>query len=202
MGVLAFGEVVMNTLDYRLQTANSLLFLVLAGLLGGCATINTGSHFDETANFGAYKSFSWIDDEPLISMDSSIPVSPLAQSMVESAIKNELMAKGYTFAENRDNADFAVGYTIGTRENIRVESYPAHYRGYWGWHVPYSYYYYRDFSAHSYTQGTLAVDIFDNDTGKPVWHGWAEKTVSRSDREDPGPAIKQGVRKLFESFPY
>jgi len=192
----------MKAPGYVQRTLKSLFLLILAGLLCSCATINTGSHFDETANFGAYKSFSWIDDEPMISMDSSIPVSALALSMIETAIQSELTVKGYAFAENREDADFVVGYTIGTRENIRVDSYPAHYRGRWGWHVPYSYYYYQDISAHSYTKGTLSVDIFDNESGKPVWHGWAEKTVSQSDREDPTPAIKEGVRMLFESFPY
>jgi hypothetical protein len=46
------------------------------------------------------------------------------------------------------------------------------------------------------------VDIFDNKSGKPVWHGWAEKTVTDSDRSNPGPAIKTGVGGIFESFPY
>ncbi len=45
------------------------------------------------------------------------------------------------------------------------------------------------------------MDIFDNESGKPVWHGWAEKTVTESDRDDPGPAIEEGIGKLFEAFP-
>jgi hypothetical protein len=175
--------------------------LVLAGFLGGCATINTGSHFDETTNFGAYKSFSWIDDNPYISGDTSMLVSALSRSMIETAIQKELEKKGYTFMEDHARADFVVAYTIGTRESISINSYPATYRGQWGWHVPYSYYYYRDISAHTYTTGTLGVDIFDNESRKPVWHGWAEKTVTQSDRSDPGPTIKEGVAKLFASFP-
>ena len=182
-------------------SARLLMLLILAGFLGGCATINTGSHYDETANFGAYESFSWIDEEPLISVETSIPVSALSRSMIKTAIQRELENKGYEFTPNRTGADFVVAYTIGTRDAIRVESYPADYRGDWGWHVPYSYYYYREVSAHTYTTGTLGVDIFDNESGKPIWHGWAEKTVTQSDREDPGPTIDAGVRMIFESFP-
>lgn len=189
-----------NLVEYQWPAKYSML-LMLASFLGGCATINTGSHFDETANFGAYKSFSWIDDDPLISADTSIPVSALAQSMIKSAIQSELEQKGYAFTQDRSDADFVVAYTIGTREKIRIDSYPAYYRGRWGWHVPYSYYYYREISAHTYTRGTLGVDIFDNESGKPVWHGWAEKTVTQSDRADPGPSIKEGIGMLFESFP-
>ena len=187
------------THDQRLP--GTMFLLLFAGLLSGCATINTGSHFDETADVRSYQSFSWIENDPLISVDSTIPVSALAKSMIKTAIRDELTEKGYTFVEDRDEADFVVAYTIGTRENIRVDSYPVEYRGRWGWHVPYTYYDYREVSAHSYTKGTLSVDVFDNESRKPVWHGWAEKTITQSDREDPGPSINAGVNLLFGSFP-
>ena len=177
------------------------LFLFL-GMIGGCASIKTGSHLDETTDFGAYQSFSWIDDTPYITADEAAPVSALAQEKIKSAIQQQLVAKGYEFVDDRDAADFVVGFTVGTRDKIRIESYPDHYRGSWGWHVPFSAYYYRDVSVHHYTRGTLGVDIFDNETGKPVWHGWAEKTVTESDRADPGPAIEQGAALLFASFPH
>jgi hypothetical protein len=177
------------------------VLLAFAGLVGACTTINTGSHFDETTDFNAYKSFSWIDEEPLVQADSSMPVSALAQSTIKSEIQSQLEQKGYAFSTDRGQADFVIAYTIGTRQEIRIDSYPAHYRGDWGWHVPYSYYDYREISAHNYTKGTLGIDIFDNESGKPVWHGWVEKTVTESDRDDPRPAIAEGLGKLFEYFP-
>ncbi len=53
----------------------SLVALTL--LVAGCDTIETGAHNDETTNFGLYKSFSWIDDEPLFvgSDDTGIIIS-------------------------------------------------------------------------------------------------------------------------------
>ena len=175
--------------------------LFLTGLLAGCATISTGSHYDETTNFGAYRSFSWIDADPYITAPSSIRVSPLTEAKIQAAIRGQLEEKGYEFVDDRSAADFVVGYTVGTRDQIRVDDYPQPYRGYWGWHTPYSYYYVRETSVHTYTKGTLGVDIFDNESGKPVWHGWAEKTVTDSDRADPTPAIKEGVSMLFQDFP-
>ena len=183
------------------RIAGFFVLLLLTIVLGACATIRTGTHFDEATNFGEYKSFSWIDDVPYVWAENSALISALAQSMIESEIQDQLEQKGYAFTDERDNADFVVAYTIGTRDEIKVESYPVHFRGLWGWHVPYGYYYYRDISTHTYTKGTLGVDIFDSASGKPVWHGWAEKTVTQSDRDDPGPVIKAGVGKLFESFP-
>jgi hypothetical protein len=177
------------------------ILIACSGFLTACATISTGSHYDETTNFGAYRTFSWIDEVPYIGYDSADRVSPLSQSKIARAIRTQLEQKGYSFIDDRDNADFVVAYTIGTREKIRVSSYPVAYQGSWGWHVHGSYYYVREYSEHSYTKGTLGVDIFDGNSKKPVWHGWAEKTISESDRKNPDAIINEGVAKLFESFP-
>lgn len=174
---------------------------VLVGLVAACATIRTGSHFDETTDFGAWETFGWISEEPYIAGDTSILVSPLAQEQIKNAVQRQLEQQGYTFTRDRGNADFVVSFTVGTREQIRIDSYPVDYRGAWGWHVPFSRYHLREVSAHTYTKGTLGVDIFDNESGKPVWHGWAEKTVTESDRMDPTESIEEGVRQLFAGFP-
>lgn len=172
-----------------------------AAVLAACAAIRTGSHYDETTNFGAYTTFSWIDRDPYITDESPARISPLSQSKIQDAIRSELERKGYAFTENRDDADFVVAYTVGTREQIRTTHYPVGFHGSWGWHVHGSYYYIRETIEHRYTEGTLGVDIFDGQMRKPVWHGWAEKTITQSDRADPGPVIREGVAKLFESFP-
>jgi hypothetical protein len=177
------------------------LFTII--VLQGCETIDSGSHYDETNNFGAYESFSWIDDTPYIEGEgrTQTQVSPLTQTKIERAIQAELERKGYTFTEERDDADFVIAYTIGTRDEITVDSYPYPYRGAWGWHVYGSHYYVRESREHSYTRGTLSVDIFDGESNSPVWHGWAEKTITESDREDPSETIVKAVARLFEEFP-
>jgi len=177
------------------------ILVACSGILSACETISTGSHYDETTNFGAYQTFAWIDEVPYISVESAYRVSPLSQSKIAQAIRIQLEQKGYSFLDDRENADFVVAYTVGTRDEIRVSSYPAGYRGAWGWHVYGSYYYVREYTEHSYTKGTLGVDIFDGESRKPVWHGWAEKAISESDRKDPDAVIQKGVAKLFESFP-
>lgn len=178
----------------------ALVLLVLASL-SACSSIRTGSHLDETNNFGTYETFSWIADDPYIGRDSDLVVSPLTQAKIQSAIQDQLEFKGYRYTDDRDEADFVVSYTVGSRETIRTTSYPAAYHGTWGWHVRGSDYYIREYEEHSYTEGTLAVDIFDGASKKPVWHGWAEKTITMSDRRHPDAAIKDSVTKLLESFP-
>lgn len=191
----------MKFLVCRSSLIRIIAIVAASTVLTACVTINTGSHYDETTNFGAYKTFGWIDDVPYIADDSSVRISPLSQSKIQSAIRSELEKKNYSFTDDRDSADFVVAYTVGTREKIRTTSYPIGFHGSWGWHVHGSYYYVREMSEHRYTEGTLGVDIFDGATKKPVWHGWAEKTITESDREDPSLVIKEGVARLFDSFP-
>lgn len=178
----------------------ALLLLILAGL-GACSSIRTGSHLDETNNFGIYSTFSWIADNPYIDRDSGLAISPLMQAKIQSAIQDQLEFKGYQYTDDREEADFVVSYTVGSRETLRTTSYPTAYHGSWGWHVRGSYYYMREHQEHSYTEGTLAIDIFDGPSKKPVWHGWAEKTITMSDRQNPDAVIKDSVAKLLDAFP-
>ena len=178
-----------------------LLVLALLASLGACATIRTGCYSDEKVDFSDYQSFSWLNSDPYVAPEGSVPVNPLARKMIEKALRKELQGQGYLFTENRDDADLLVAYTVGSRDKVRIESYPVDYRGHWGWHYPRSHYYFRKIEARNYTEGTLGVDLFDNETGKPVWHGWAQKTVTAADRADPEPTINAGIAQLFAAFP-
>ena len=71
-------------------------------LLGACATIQTGSYNDETVDFAAYRTFSWVGEDPYIPGDTSIPVSPLAREKIKNAIRFELEQKGYEFSADSD----------------------------------------------------------------------------------------------------
>ena len=178
-----------------------LALLAVLAWPGGCATIETGSYADDDTDFGTFTSFSWISDTPHVPTEPATPISALALSMIETGIREQLTQRGYRFTEDRSGADILVAYTVGTRDKLRMESYPVGYRGHWGWHDPHSHYYFRHVSTENYRQGTLGVDIFDNETGKPVWHGWAEKTVTAEDRADPRATIENGIAKLFQRFP-
>lgn len=176
--------------------------LLTAVVLGGCATIKSGSHHDEMASFDHYRSFSWIADQPLITAPgASPPISALTQKKIGDAIKAELIRKGFVYSSNREAADFVVSYTVGTRERIEATSYPSAYRGAWGWNLHGRNFYTMEVEHRVYTEGTLGVDVFDGKTKQPSWHGWASKTINSSDREDPAPSIDKAVTALFADFP-
>ncbi len=195
----------MNT-NCRMQLISKLwiiLVSVLVVVASGCATIKTGSHFNESVNVEGYQTYSWISETPFVggTMESDISISALTQKKIEDAIEAELRNKGYAFEEDRSQSDFLISYTVGTREKLVLDSYPNYYLGSWAWHVNGGSYYGRNTTSHIYTRGTLGVDVFDRRTDEPVWHGWAEKTITSDDRRDPTSLIKAGVNQLLTNFP-
>jgi hypothetical protein len=65
-----------------------------------------------------------------------------------------LEAKGFDSAATREAADFAVSFTVGARDMIRVDDYPQFFRGVWRWGPPY---YYPNVDITMYTEGMNAA---------------------------------------------
>ncbi len=90
-----------------------------------------------------------------------------------SALENGLVAKGYKYVIEAKDANFVLSFTIGSREEIKVDSYPSMSADYgragrWGWGGAY-YGYGTETQVRQYTKGMLAVDIFDVKERRPVW---------------------------------
>lgn len=156
------------------------------------------SDFSKDANFAGYKTFAFISDKPLL-MAQTAPVSPLFEGRAMNAAQDALTNKGFEFVDNRENADFVVSFTMGARDKIRVTNYPSTYRGptAWQWGAPY----HSEVDVRNYTEGTLAIDIFDVKDRSPVWHGWAVRTISAADRRNPTPIINDVVAAILADFP-
>lgn len=168
-------------------TALKIKTLVLASaalLLGACAT-PIKSTIDQASNsdISAFRSYAWISDEPYTSANATRTelINPLNFRRVRESIEEELNRKGYVKAA-RSEADFVLGFTLGARDRVRVQHY-------------YDNFGYRYFGSHSrfgfrpgigitssvrtFTEGTLAVDLFDNRTREAIWHGTATRSLSR-----------------------
>jgi hypothetical protein len=177
-------------------------FALMAGLVGslvGCATpVQVQSDFDVSADFSRYQTFNFISDNPLL-VATVEPVSPLLQGRLVDATRRGLTSKGYRYVADREQADFVVSFTLGQRDKIRVDSYPSNYGapGAWRWGASY----HTEVNVRTYTQGTLAIDIFEVKRRSPVWHGWGVKTISSQDRQNPTPLINEVVTSILAEFP-
>jgi hypothetical protein len=54
--------------------------------------------------------------------------------------------------------------------------------------------------VNQYTEGKLAIDVYDVKSHQPAWHGWAVKRITSDDREAPSSAIKDIVNKVINQF--
>ena len=179
------------------------IFAVLA--LAGCAAQMTATtDFDPAVDFSAYRTFAWIDPNPVVRAATQRPLSPLIIIRLKEQTYDLLTARGLDFVGNPADADLAVAFTIGSREGIRITSYPTRsfqrgpggrrytWGGYWGG---------SNVRTRQYTEGQLAIDMFDVAEARPVWHGSTASRITPSDRERPDELISEALAAILADFP-
>jgi len=182
--------------------------VVVTSLLGGCASTFEATHdHDADHDFSSYQTFAWISKNPMKVGPSVQSPNPLLQPRIMSAVEARLEGKGFRKVDSPKGADFVVSFTVGSREKIRVDSYPTMSVGYasgypshWGWGASY-HCCASDTQVRQYTKGILAIDVFDVKDRRPVWHGVAQKTITESDRENAQETINAAVDAILDGFP-
>lgn len=183
--------------------------LVSLGLAACASKFEASYDSDPSQDFFAYKTFGWISENPMVQGSSDRVPNPLLQPKIMAALEAGLATKGYTRMDDPEAADFAVSFTVGSREEIRVDSYPSTYGaygmgGYPGWggaYYGYGYGYGTETRVRQTTKGMLGLDIFDVKTHRPVFHAVATKTISNSDREELDVTIQAAVDAVLAAFP-
>lgn len=174
----------------------ALLPFVLA--LSGCETLRVGSDYDRAASFANYHTFTWLPRQ------ESTYVNPMVIEQAKDAILAGLEQKGYRYVSDPAEADFAVDFTLGSHERVDVHTYPQPYAWPWygygryWWGYPY---WGTGIDVTRYREGTLAIDVFDAKTHRPVWHGWAKKPLSHEDIAHSNESIRKAVDAVLATFP-
>ncbi len=141
--------------------------------------------FDQSANFGAYKTFA-IRDGRLNSKNPSLN-SELVRKRLDTDVQKALVAKGLTFVTSGP-ADLNVHYTLGAATRVQREAYPAGWRG-WGTRIV----------RVPYTEGTLVIDLRDSGTRSLVW-----RAIARQEKSNPAKIegkLDDMVKKSFDKYP-
>jgi hypothetical protein len=122
-----------------------IISVVSLGLITGCgAPVRIYSDVDDSARFDSYTTYSFLD----FTKGNKKTIPGMELERIRVAFARELELKGLHFVEK--NGDVSVQLTVYHRENVD----------------PYYYYPYR----RNYMERAIAVDMYDNQTRKHVWH--------------------------------
>ena len=191
-----------------IRRVSVLVMAVLSLGLAACASGFKATYDSDPAHdFSAYQTYAWISGNPMIVGETNRIPNPLLEPKIMSAIEGGLTTKGYTKVDDPEAADFVLSFTVGSREEIKVNSYPSSYAGYgyrgaWGWGGPY----YgvgmaTETQVRQYQKGMLALDVFDVKERRPVFHAVAEKSITDSDRKKMDETVQAAVNAVLQAFP-
>lgn len=191
-------------------TFKKIIIAAFVIVLASCAsTYEADVDFDKNSKIDTsnYKTFAWLTPGKI--MAPAEDINPVMKVRVDEEIEQAFISKGYQLIDDAEKADFTISYTVGNRDKIKVNSYPSSYNTGFGWGRGYYGGYYggmygstmgTETRVRQYTEGKLAVDVYDVKTHQPVWHGWATKRITSADKQAPSSTIKDIVHQVIGQF--
>lgn len=175
-----------------------LSILALASLLAGCATMKIQTEFDPEAPFAQYKSYAWLDAKP--GPDDPPPIrSETARLNVMSMVDGHLAKRGLARVKADAGPDLLVWITGSKDRRVEVATYGYTYAasyayGYGGiaMTAPVT-------EAHTYTEGTLLLDLVDAKSKRLVWRGAATDTLDGSTASMS--QVNEALTKILAEYP-
>lgn len=166
------------------------LAMALTMLLAACASTATiQTDYDPQAQFGNYRSYSWI---------TSADGGALLPQSIVAGIDARLQARGWKLAPEGDV------HVSAHVTRVQGQNFNNFYSGIghdlnWlgvgsGWPG------YHTMSVDTYEKGTLLVDMFDARTKRAIWRGSASGVLP----DDPSrvdASVQAALDKLFAGFP-
>ena len=149
-------------------------------LLTGCGNAFRVYHdMDPTAEFDKYETYSFLDWTD----GNKKTITGIELERIRAQFARELEKKGLSYQE--DGADVKVKITVYFRE-ARHPSY-----GYYNPFYPGSY---------NYIERALAVDLFEAESKKHIWHSAAVGEVGATP-EERAEALPGQVHEMLKTFP-
>ena len=139
---------------------------------------------DPSADFSAYRTYSWVDDGEPVRI-------PEIRAHLVRRIEEQLARAGLRKIDAGGDLDVMVSI-IGATGMGTPGGYVKSIR--WGVGV-----FTRDVA--DYAKGTLIVDIVDRAADREVWQGFAAATIVDVDYEKLRRKIDKVTRKMFREFP-
>jgi uncharacterized protein DUF4136 len=123
----------------------------------------------------------------------------LVTRYLKDAVTREMLARGYTQSAQ---PDLLVNFTTGSKDKVEGDSWPDVGLGWgrwsrgWGWGGTWGG---RD--IRTVTEGSLTIDVVDQQHKELIWSGTAKGRVSSKDENNPQSAIDKAVTAIFTKYP-
>jgi hypothetical protein len=189
------------------QTSRRLITLAVLSLaLVGCASGPTlYSNQNPAADFTSYRTYSYVEQ-----LGTDVPGSPttLLSQFLTAAVDREMAVRGYELGG--PDSDLQINFYIETQEKIQSRSVPSgptmgvgygHYGyrgGYYGTWGGYT----ETTEISQYTEGTLSIDVVDNDRDELVWEGVAVGRIREEALQTLEAAVNEVVPSIMADHPY
>ncbi|MFO7889052.1 MAG: DUF4136 domain-containing protein [bacterium] len=169
----------------------SLVFLLMIIFIS-CSTVRVSVNYDKSVNFNSFKTYSLVKTPPSKERRKGSIRNPLLKKDILNQIKSIFSEKGYTEARTKEKADFLVIFytNIQNRKNWVPPTYRT---GRWGrvWRT-------RPGQVVRYKEGTLVIDIVDNQQKELAWQGVGKDVL---DRANPEKNFVNSAREILKDFP-
>jgi len=165
--------------------------IVSVFLISSCATMRVAVNYDKDINFSEYKTFRFVFPKQ-VSRGRGKNVNPFFTKDMMNEIRPIMIDKGYEEAGKEEEADLLLHFY--THVQNQRDWVPATYRvGRWG-RV------HRTSPGHvvHYKEGTLGIDIVDQEKKALVWQGIGKGVL---DRTNPQKSFVEAVEEVLAQFP-
>jgi hypothetical protein len=188
------------------RTIKTSVFAVASGLfLASCA--NT-AHIEkaDSADLGAYKTYSWIAPEKKKGGKADRH-NDIALQNLQQAVNEQLQKVGYR--EVKTGADVLVNTELLVERSEKKQTEPVYSSSYTrtyynprtgryrSFYYPSQFEGYNNYST-TVKEGTITITLIDSKTDQTVWQGWSTEELDYSrmtDRE-----INKNVKSIFKKF--
>jgi hypothetical protein len=175
----------------KVISLSAVLFALI--LFTACGpTLTVTNDYDHTANFSQYHTFRIVKLEQQYQA-----LSQFNQTRVINAVRAQMIAKGFTEAEN---SDLLVNITsvLKNKQEVVANSY-----GYGGGYRPYMWgggNMSTTVNVQNYTAGSLIIEVASAATQKLLWEGVGNQDID-APSSNPDKTIPPIVQKIMASFP-
>ncbi len=165
----------------------SRVLLLLFSCVGFLYSQKVETDFNESVDFGAFKTYSW--RQARSSKKQDLAANSIADNRIRTAITAQLLKKGFTEAES--GGDVLVTFRVTSKDKRETERMPKMgRRGGYGSSTR---------TSRVYTQGTLLIDVLDGKSKELIWRATCKDSVNDVTKFEK--RLGEDVEKAFKKFP-